>query len=60
MIICHCILYRFEANNNNKKYCYKDEATCKKSIFFRKDNECLVTCKPYFEVVDEENINKDL
>ena len=51
--ICNCILYAME---NNRKHCFKDEAACKsKGYFFRRGNECLKVCKPYFEVRDDVN-----
>ena len=49
---CYCYLYAIE---NNKKVCYKNEKACSdKTIYkFRKGNECLETCSPYFEVEDD-------
>jgi hypothetical protein len=55
---CYCYLYGIDANNN-KKTCYKDEYACYQAGYrFIKGNECLKTCKPYFEVIHED-INKD-
>ena len=58
---CYCYLYAMD--NNNKKVCYKDENDCKSTnkYKFRKGNECLEKCIPYFEVednVDETNYLK--
>ena len=51
--ICYCYLYAITGTNN--KVCYKDENDCRTrgSFVYRKGNECIKVCKPYFEVVDD-------
>lgn len=48
--VCYCKLYAIE---NEIKVCYKDEEACYNEDYkFLKGRECLKTCNPYFEVVD--------
>ena len=47
--ICYCYLYAIE---NNKKVCYSDDTDCLAKYNYRKGNECIEKCKPYFEVDD--------
>ena len=56
--ICYCYLYAIEKDGDLiKKVCYKDEKECKdKGYNYRKGNECLKTCNPYFEVENEVSV----
>ena len=48
--ICYCYLYAIE---DGKKVCYSNEAACKEKQYnYRKGNECIKECKPYYEVGD--------
>ena len=52
--ICYCILYAINSQNGQKT-CYKNEDECRDpgGFKYRKGSECLTTCNPYFEVVDD-------
>ena len=47
--ICYCLLYAIE---NNKKVCYQNDDACLGNYSYKKGNECLKTCNPYYEVED--------
>jgi len=57
--VCYCYLFAIEVVGGvQKKVCYKDEKECnEKGYNYRKGNECIKVCNPYFEVINYDNTN---